>query len=377
MLLIIKNQQDGFFEDFHQFICLDSEGCKLLKINSSYRTEAKIDGNNLHKQESSIFSRLVVFENITTFEKKLNMSNNQAFRQPEFLKTGDTIGIISTARKISKEEILPATTFFEKQGFKVIFGTNLFCEDRQFSGTDEQRASDLQEMFDNLEVKAVVCARGGYGTVRIIDKLDFSNFIQNPKWICGYSDVTVLHSHIHNLGIETLHSTMPLNFPKDGSVNESMKSLIRALKGEKLSCTITPHKFNRIGKSSGIICGGNLSILYSLNGTPSDIKTGGKILFIEDLDEYLYHIDRMMMNLKRSGKLAHLAGLIVGGMSDMNDNTIPFGKTAEEIVYEAVAEYNYPVCFGFPAGHIAENYALKFGEILKLSIQEDKSEIIF
>lgn len=305
------------------------------------------------------------------------MSSNQVFHQPKFLKTGDTIGIISTARKISKEELLPATTFFEKQGFNVIFGTNLFCEDRQFSGTDEQRASDLQEMLDNSEVNAIICARGGYGTVRIIDKIDFSNFIQNPKWICGYSDVTVLHSHLHNLGIQTLHSTMPLNFPKDGLVNESMKSLIRALIGEKLSYTIPPHKFNRIGNTSGIICGGNLSILYSLNGTPSDIQTDGKILFIEDLDEYLYHIDRMMMNLKRSGKLAHLAGLIIGGMSDMNDNNIPFGKTAEEIVYEAVAEYNYPVCFGFPAGHISENYALKLGGIVKLSIYKDKSEIIF
>lgn len=305
------------------------------------------------------------------------MSSNQVFRQPEFLKTGDTIGIISTARKISKEELLPATTFFEKQGFKVVFGTNLFCEDRQFSGTDEQRASDLQEMLDNSEVKSIICARGGYGSVRIIDKIDFSNFIQNPKWICGYSDVTVLHSHIHNLGIQTLHSTMPLNFPKDGLVNESMKSMMNALKGERLSYLIPYHKFNRIGNTSGVICGGNLSILYSLNSTPSDIQTDGKILFIEDLDEYLYHIDRMMMNLKRSGKLAHLAGLIIGGMSDMNDNTIPFGKTAEEIVYEAVAEYNYPVCFGFPAGHIAENYALKLGGIVKLSIHKDTSEIIF
>ncbi len=305
------------------------------------------------------------------------MSTISKYKEPEFLKSGDTIGIISTARKISEEELVHARHYFENQGFKVVYGSHLFCQEDQYAGTDNDRASDLQEMLDNEQVKAIVCARGGYGTVRIIDKIDFTKFSKNPKWICGYSDVSVLHSHIHNLGIQTLHSSMPINFPKDGSINESMRSLMKALKGEKISYTLPAHGFNRKGNASSVICGGNLSILYSLNGTPSNIQTDGKILFIEDLDEYLYHIDRMMMNLKRSEKLTNLAGLIVGGMSDMNDNTVPFGKTAEENIADAVFEYSYPVCFGFPAGHIAENYALKLGDEIQLNVMEDKVEINF
>lgn len=292
-------------------------------------------------------------------------------QSPPKLKSGDKIAIIATARKISTEDIKPAVEILQKWGFETVFGRNLFREDNQFAGNDKERAEDLQWALDDESIKAILCARGGYGTVKIIDKIDFSKFTQKPKWVIGYSDVTVLHSHIHkNFEIETLHACMPINFPKNMEENESLTSMRKALTEDKISYEFITHPLNREGQSEGILVGGNLSILYSLSATNSDINTDGKILFIEDLDEYLYHIDRMMMNLKRSDKLANLAGLVVGGMSDMNDNTIAYGKTAEEIIKEAVQEYTYPVCFGFDAGHISDNKAIILGRSVKLSVNK-------
>jgi muramoyltetrapeptide carboxypeptidase len=275
------------------------------------------------------------------------------------LNIGDKIGIISTARKISLEELKPSIKLLEEWGLKVVFGKNLFEEDNQFSGTVTQRSSDLQSMIDDDSIKAILCARGGYGTVQIIDKVDFSHLIKNPKWIIGYSDVTVLHSHLHQLGITSLHATMPINFEKN--TPKALESLKSALFGLGNLTEINHHHFNRFGKVEGEIVGGNLSILYSLLGSDSDINTEGKILFIEDLDEYLYHVDRIMMNLKRNGKLKNLKALIIGGMSDMNDNTIPFGKTAEEIILEYIKEFDFPVCFNFPAGHLDDNRCIRLG----------------
>ncbi|MCD4681456.1 MAG: LD-carboxypeptidase [Bacteroidales bacterium] len=290
---------------------------------------------------------------------------------PQYLKKGDTIGIVSTARKISGNEISAAVKIFEGWGLKVELGKNIFSEHHQFAGTDSQRLIDFQQMLDNPGIKAIVCARGGYGTVKIIDNIDFSSFSKNPKWIAGFSDVTVLHSHIlTNFGIETIHSGMPVNFNNIPEDSQSITTLKNALFGEGLSYNINPHPFNRKGRATATLAGGNLSILYSLSGSISDIDTKGKILFIEDLDEYLYHIDRMMMNLKRSGKLKNLAGLIVGSMSEMNDNTTPYGQTAYEIIKECVEEYDYPLCFGFPAGHIKDNRTLIFGRKIHLIIED-------
>ena len=297
---------------------------------------------------------------------------------PPYLKHGDKIGIVSTARKISREELQPAVACFEKKGFEIVFGKNLFKELNQFSGTDEERAEDFQLMMDNPEIKAILCARGGYGTVRIIDALDFSAFRKNPKWVCGFSDVTVLHSHIwKNFGIETIHSIMPVQLKKLGGESDAAKTLLKSLKGEKLDYQFPTHQLNRTGSAEAILVGGNLSILYSLLGSVSDIDTAGKILFIEDIDEYLYHIDRMMMAMKRAGKLDKLKGLIIGGMSDMKDNAIPFGKTAEEIILDAAKEFDYPVCFNFPAGHIDANCALYIGRSARLEVQKSKSFLSF
>ena len=288
-------------------------------------------------------------------------------RQPAFLKKGDTIGIVAPARKVTKDEMQPAIDLLKSWGLKVVTSKNLYKEEHQFSGTDEQRTKDLQVFLDDASVKAIISARGGYGTLRIIDKLNFSKFKKQPKWVVGYSDITVLHSHIHTLGIETLHATMPINIMKNAEATESLR---KALFGEKLVYPVAAHPLNKKNRTEikGEVVGGNLSLLYALCGSISDIDTKGKILFIEDLDEYLYHIDRMMLNLKRSGKLKHLKALVVGGMTDMKDNAIPFGKTAEEVILDAVKEYKYPVCFGFPAGHIDTNFALYFGKKAKLKI---------
>jgi|TARA_B110000908_G_scaffold164693_1_gene213054 muramoyltetrapeptide carboxypeptidase len=288
---------------------------------------------------------------------------------PEKLNIGDKIGIISTARKISTEELNPAIETLESWGFKVILGINLFEEDDQFSGTIEQRTADLQIMIDDNSIKAILCARGGYGTVQIIDGINFNNLKINPKWIVGYSDVTVLHSHLNNLEIASLHATMPINFVSN--TNDSLKSLKNALLGNLNSAKCKAHPLNKFGKIEGDIVGGNLSILYSLSGSQSDINTAGKILFIEDLDEYLYHVDRMMMNLKRSRMLGKLKGLIVGGMSNMNDNSISFGKTAEQIILDHTKDYDFPICFGFPAGHLSDNCSLRLGVNSVLEINKN------
>ena len=305
----------------------------------------------------------------------LDAKTQNKVQSPKPIKAGDKVAIVATARKISEAELEPAKRLFESWGLRVVLPKNIYAADHQFAGTDEQRAADLQWALDNEEVKAVVCARGGYGTVRIIDQIDFTQFAKRPKWVVGYSDVTVLHSHIQtNLCIATLHATMPLNIPDDAveKSNPSTEALKRALFEGKAECLTAAHPLNRRGEAEAVVVGGNLSILYSLCGSASDIDTEGKILFIEDLDEYLYHIDRMMQNLKRTGKLKGLKGLIVGSMTDMHDNTIPFGMTAEEIVTAAVKEYDYPVCFNAPFGHIGtENKALILGEKLTMQSYSD------
>ncbi|MGC6428191.1 MAG: S66 peptidase family protein [Flavobacteriales bacterium] len=287
---------------------------------------------------------------------------------PEHLVKGDKIALISTARKISKIDVEYSVQTITNWGFEVVFGKNLFNQMNQFSGSDQQRSDDLQQMIDRKDIKAILCVRGGYGTVRIIDKIDFSSLFENPKWIVGYSDVTVLHSHLNTLGLASLHASMPINFKTN--TPECLESIRLALTGKKILHSTKHNSFNRNGIANAQIVGGNLSILYSLCGSSSDINTNNKILFLEDLDEYLYHIDRMMYNLKRTGKLCNLAGLIIGSMSDMHDNTIPFGKKVEEIIYDLVKEYNYPVCFDFPAGHVKNNLCLPLGKTATLTVGE-------
>ncbi len=295
--------------------------------------------------------------------------------QPENLQKENVVAIVSTARKIASEEIIPAIKLLESWGLKVIIGDTIGSEENQFAATDEKRIADFQKMLDNPLVKAIWCARGGYGTVRIVDQLDFSSFKKHPKWIVGYSDITVLHNHIHHLGIETLHATMPINIKQN--TQETLNSLKKSLFGNNLSYAIPSSKINKPGYATGELVGGNLSLLYSLLGSKSALNTSGKILFIEDLDEYLYHIDRMMMNLKRNGYFNNLKGLIVGGMTDMHDNEVPFGKTAEEIILDCVSAYDFPVVFDFPAGHLDDNRTLILGRKVTLEVGEIQCKITF
>jgi muramoyltetrapeptide carboxypeptidase len=296
---------------------------------------------------------------------------------PRYIKKGDTIGIAAPARKISLLEIEATISFLEKLGYRVLLEEALFAEENQFAGGDQIRKDSFQRLLDNREISAILCARGGYGSARIIDQLDFSLFCKDPKWICGYSDVTVFHSHIHqNFGIATLHSAMPINIANDKRGRESVQQIIDFLEGKMIDYQIDPHPLNRTGEAEGVLIGGNLSILYSLNGTSSDLDTTEKILFIEDLDEYLYHIDRMILNLKRSDKLSHIKGLIVGGMSEMRDNTIPFGVEAEQIIRSHCEAYDFPICFRFPAGHIPENWPLKLGVPVQLQVSDKGSFLV-
>ena len=282
---------------------------------------------------------------------------------PPDLKKGDTIAIVAPARSISREEIEPAMEMFNEWGFKVVTGKNLFNKHHQFSGTDRERAEDLQQMLDDDNIRAILCARGGYGTIRTLEHLNFEKFVRYPKWIIGFSDITVLHSYINTkLGIKTLHAQMATNFPANGRANQSISLLKETLFGNPLSHSWdTDINIPEEAEIRGELTGGNLSVLYSISGTPYDIKTDGKILFIEDLDEYLYHIDRMMMNFKLSGKFEQIKGLIIGGMTEMNDNKVPFGKTAYEIIQEIAASFDFPLFPDCPSGHIDNNLPLIMG----------------
>jgi len=263
----------------------------------------------------------------------------------------------------------------ESWGLKVVIGKTIGQDRDQLAGPDWKRATDFQEMLDDPSIKAIWAAKGGYGTVRIIDRIDFEKFRKKPKWIIGFSDVTVLHSHLNNMNIETIHAMMAISAAS--ATPEARESLRRSLFGEKIEYKIPTHPFNKKGKAKGEIVGGNLSVLYSIVGSKSEIDYKGKILFIEDLDEYLYHIDRMMMNLKRNGYFDGIAAVIVGGMTSMNDNDIPWGKNSEEIIQDVLKNYNFPIIYNFPAGHIKDNRALILGKTVSMEINDTESTVKF
>ncbi len=293
---------------------------------------------------------------------------------PPYLQKGDTIGIVCPAGFMAAEKVQTCINVLQEWGYPVKVGKTVGSDSQNyFSGTDEERLTDFQEILDDDEVKAVLCARGGYGMGRVIDKIDFRKFKKQPKWIIGYSDITVLHSHLYaNYYISSLHAPMAGAFNDEGYKNEYVLSLKNAMEGKKLKYSYPVHEFNKKGEAIGELIGGNLALLAHLVGTDSDIKTRGRILFIEDTGEYLYNIDRMLHQLKRSGKLSRLAGMIIGGFTDIKDTERPFGETAYEIIRDIVKEYDYPVCFGFPVSHTDENYALKIGIGYKLKVTKNK-----
>lgn len=294
---------------------------------------------------------------------------------PPFLKAGDTVALVCTARKFFPEDAKPAIDLLESWGLNVKLGATIGLDNFQLGGTDTERAADFQAQLDDANVKAIWCARGGYGTVRIIDSLDFTNFKQHPKWIMGFSDVTVLHSQLNVERVASFHSIMPFTVPT--APEEVKETLRKALFGETISYTIPSKSFDVKGTASGELVGGNISILYSLLGSKSSIDTKDKILFIEDLDEYLYHIDRMMYNLKRNGYFEHVKGIIVGSMTDMHDNEIPFGQNEVQIITEIAKDLSIPIAFQFPAGHQSDNRTLILGKQVDFEVNESEVVLSF
>lgn len=292
---------------------------------------------------------------------------------PPYLKPGDKVALVASSRKVSEDDLSFAIDTLQKWGLQPVKGKHLLATHNQWAGSDELRAEDLQWAVKDESIRAVFFARGGNGIIRIVDKVDFSKLKTFPKWFVGYSDVTILHMHLNKFcNCASLHAPMLTVYAKNA---ESTESIRKCLFGERTSYSFPAHELNRMGHAQAELIGGNLSLIHTLSGTREDLQTEGKILFIEDVDENLHHLDRIMIHLKRSGKLANLAGLLVGGLTDMKDDPIPFGLSPEEIVWDAVKEYDYPIAFGFPAGHMERNLALYLGRDAKLVVSADKCSL--
>jgi muramoyltetrapeptide carboxypeptidase len=312
----------------------------------------------------------------TLVRQNQNKSLKMKFTKPTYLKKGDTIMIVAPAGFVpDSTEIEPGIALAKSWGLEVIVGNNAFKKHNHFAGTDAERQSDLQFALDNNNIKAIWCSRGGYGTVRIIDQIDFTAFEQHPKWVVGFSDITTLHSTIHNLGIATIHATMPGGMKR--ASDEAKQTLYKALFGYSYDLEIPTNPLNKMGNAKGVLIGGNLSILNSMIGSFSEVNMNGKILFIEDVGEDLYRVDRMMYTLKRTGALKNLKGLIVGDFDyDVEKDTL-FGGTHREIILNVVKDYNFPVLFDFPAGHVRDNRALIFGKEIHIEVNETVSKVSY
>jgi len=293
---------------------------------------------------------------------------------PPFLQPGQRVAIVATARKVSPAEVEAARQLLAGWGLDVVLGESIGATQHQFAGDDDLRRRDLQRQLDDPAIRAVFCARGGYGTARLVDELDFSHFAEAPKWVVGFSDITVLNSHLLRLGYQSIHGVMPFAFQQPGG-ELALSSLRSLLFGESVFYEAAPHPLNRPGTATGELVGGNLSLLHTSTGTSSQASFAGRILFLEDLDEYLYHIDRMLLHLHRSGQLAGLAGLVVGHFSQMRDNAIPFGQEAYEIINHYAQRYDFPVGYNFPVGHEADNRALVVGRPATLAVGPNGSTL--
>ena len=295
---------------------------------------------------------------------------------PPYLEPGDTIGIVCPAGYMPFAKMETCIQVLKEWGYKVKLGKTTGSQFHYFSGTDEERLADVQAMMNEVEVKAIFCGRGGYGVSHIIDRLDFTQFVKRPKWVIGYSDITVLHTHLLTaLKTASLHAPMASAFADEGYKSNYIQYIRKALSGESLSYQAPVHPFNRNGTAEAELAGGNLSLLAHVMGSVSELDTRNRILFVEDVGEYIYHIDRLFIQLKRAGKLDHLAGLVIGSFTDMKDTVIPFGQTVYELIADKVKEYKYPVCFGFPVGHVPENFPLKVGVKHSLIVSENGTSL--
>lgn len=297
---------------------------------------------------------------------------------PPYLSAGDTIGMVCPAGYMAAENVARCRASLENRGFKVKTGKTIGGHSvNYFSGTDEERLDDLQVMLDDDEIKAILFGRGGYGVSRIIDRISFKRFRKSPKWIMGYSDITLLHAHIFsNYGIASAHSPMAAAFNDQLLPNPYTGSILELIAGKKISYSCDPHPFNRKGEATGVLIGGNLTLLAHAIGTSSDFKTRGCLLFLEDIGEYLYNIDRMLYQLKRAGKIHKPEGIIIGSFTDCKDTERPFGKNAYEIIRDILAEYDFPVCYGFPVGHETANYTMKCGVQHQLKVTNGRVTLV-
>jgi muramoyltetrapeptide carboxypeptidase len=287
-----------------------------------------------------------------------------------YLKQGDLISIVAPAKAIEPSLVMEAKSLLESKGFRVQVGEYCMGNYNYFAGTDEERASDFQEAIDNPDVRAIICARGGYGCIRILDLIKWNALIKNPKWIVGFSDITVIHHRLSKFGLKSIHGTMPLNFAEN--TNEAIDSLIDALKGNPSNFILDGGEKNKVGHAKGKLIGGNLSIIYSLLGTSDQLSFENSILFIEDLSEQLYHVDRMFYALQKAGILDQIKGLIVGGFTEMKDTEIPFGSSIYDLILDHCEKKKIPVCFHFPAGHINDNRSLVLGSEVEFIVEKDK-----
>ncbi len=310
----------------------------------------------------------------------LSAKNTITLIQPEYLKAGDTVAIVAPSGilKNRNDEVEQAKALLESWNLNVVIGEHVFSQDDHFAGTDAERCEDFQKALDNPKVSAIWCARGGYGTVRILDKLDYSDFKKNPKWIIGYSDITALHNQVHNEGFESIHALMCVSLTKDLSeIEEPLTTFKDAIFGKPMRYTLEGSSYNRVGEVSAPVVGGNLTILHTMLGSNTSIDTSGKFLFIEEIGEYKYHIDRMLQSLKRAGYFENCKGVMVGDMSKMRKNTTPWGKSIEQLILDVLAEYDFPIVFNVPAGHEKDNRALILGREATISVGKDKSTIVF
>ena len=329
------------------------------------------------KLKFGIIFLILFLNNLNLFSQSI--TNNKLIK-PEYLKKGDTVAIVAPSGVLKNYNayILKAKELLKSWELEVVIGENVFNDNGHFAGTDIQRSADFQLALDDKAIKAIWCARGGYGAMRVIDNLNFEKYKENPKWIIGYSDITAIHNDLHNNKSESIHGIMCKSLEKiDVDNNESISLLKNTLFGEKLSYTIEGNNYNIEGNSNGQLIGGNLTLIHCLLGSESSIDTDGKILFIEDLGEYLYHIDRMLISLKRAGYFDNCKGLIVGDFTDMRKNTTPFGRNLKELILDIVREYDFPVSFGFPAGHGEKNYPMILGREINLEVSKQQSTINF
>ncbi|NNC49576.1 MAG: LD-carboxypeptidase [Flaviramulus sp.] len=334
-----------------------------------------------HLLTSSLFC--VIFfcgEKPVLAQNETSEIQSMTLKQPSYLKAGDTVAIVapSGVLKNRTKEVEQAKSLLKNWGLNPVVGKHVFSKANHFAGTDNDRCEDFQNALDDPSIRAIWCARGGYGTVRILDKLDYSKFNKNPKWVIGYSDITALHNQIHNNGVESIHAMMCTSLQDDlSTIEETISSLKNAVFGNPLSYTLTGSKYNKTGDASGQLVGGNLTMLHTMLGSKTSINTSGKILFIEEIGEYKYHIDRMLQSLKRAGYFENCKGLIVGDMSKLRKNTTLWGTSIEQLILDAFSDYNFPIAFNMPAGHEKDNRALIMGRTIQLEVNSEQSSIIF